>query len=93
MTGGVGFLLACLGIVADSQLQAGAALSPWLSAYLLWGLPVAPAVMALGALLVHELDPGQLRRGGKQTNGPKLKNCDSWRKWPAYGPNLKRHEL
>ena len=61
VTGGVGFLLACLGIVADSQLQAGAALSPWLSVYLLWGLPIAPAVMALGALLVHALDPGQLR--------------------------------
>lgn len=61
VTGAVGFTLACLGIVADSQLQAGAALSPWLSAYLLWGLPIAPAVMALGALLVHELDPGQLR--------------------------------
>ena len=57
----VGFIQACLGIVADSQLQAGAALSPWLSAYLLWGLPIAPAVMALGALLTHELAPAQLR--------------------------------
>ena len=67
VTAAVGFILACLGIVADSQLQAGAALSPWLSAYLLWGLPVAPAVMALGALLVHELDPGQLR-ARRETN-------------------------
>lgn len=57
----IGFTLACLGIVADSQLQAGLPLSPWLSAYLFWGLPIAPAVMALGALLTHELAPGQLR--------------------------------
>lgn len=61
VTGGVGFILACLGIVADSQLQAGVTLSGWLAVYLHWGLPIAPAVMALGALLVHELDPGQLR--------------------------------
>lgn len=61
VTGAAGFILACLGIVADSQLRAGVAMSPWLSVYLLWGLPIAPAVMALGALLVHELDPGQLR--------------------------------
>ena len=61
VTGAVGFLLACLGIVADSQLNAGVTLSGWLSVYLLWGLPIAPAVMALGALLTHELDPGQLR--------------------------------
>lgn len=61
VTGAVGFILACLGIVADSQLQAGLELSPWLALYLHWGLPIAPAVMALGALLVHELDPGQLR--------------------------------
>ena len=57
----VGFVLACLGIVADSQLHAGVAMSPWLVAYLRWGLPVAPAVMALGALLTHELNPHQLR--------------------------------
>lgn len=61
VTGAVGFLLACLGIVADSQLQAGYELSGWLAVYLSWGLPIAPAVMALGALLTHELDPGQLR--------------------------------
>lgn len=60
-TAAVGFILACLGIVADSQLQAGYELSGWLAVYLSWGLPIAPAVMALGALLTHELDPGQLR--------------------------------
>lgn len=57
----IGFVLACLGIVADSQLQAGIALESWLHAYLFWGLPVAPAIMALGAILTHELAPSQLR--------------------------------
>lgn len=61
VTASIGFVLACLGIVADSQLQAGYALSGWLSGYLMWGLPIAPAIMALGALLTHELAPGQLR--------------------------------
>lgn len=61
VTYGIGFVLACLGIVADSQLQAGLTLSPWLSSYLTWMLPIAPAVMALGALLTHELAPAQLR--------------------------------
>ena len=61
VTAFIGFILACLGIMADSQLQAGIPLSPWLSAYLSWGLPIAPAIMALGALLTHELAPGQLR--------------------------------
>lgn len=61
ITYAVGFALACLGIVADSQLQAGMTLSPWLSAYLRWMLPIAPAIMALGALLTHELAPEQLR--------------------------------
>ena len=62
---GVGFVIACLAIVVDSQLNAGMALSPWLADYLHWVLPVAPAFMALGALLVHELSPDQLR-GRKQ---------------------------
>lgn len=60
ITYAIGFVLACMGIVADSQLNAGMGLSPWLAAYVGWGLPVAPAVMALGALLTHELDPRQL---------------------------------
>lgn len=61
ITYALGFILACLGIVADSQLHAGMAMSPWMVGYLKWGLPVAPAVMALGALLTHELAPHQLR--------------------------------
>jgi len=58
----IGFTLACLGIVADSQLHAGYVLSGWLAAYLLWVLPVAPAIMAAGAIATHELAPVQLRR-------------------------------
>ncbi len=61
LTYGVGFTLACLGIVADSQLHAGIALSGALSGYLRHGLPLAPAVMALGAVLTHMLAPGQMR--------------------------------
>lgn len=64
---GVGFILACLGIVADSQLHAGVSMSSWLIGYLKWGLPIAPAVMALGALLTHELDPNQLRKRERTT--------------------------
>lgn len=57
----VGFVLACLGIVADSQLNAGLEMSSWLVWYLSWGLPVAPAVMALGAILTSELSPDKMR--------------------------------
>lgn len=65
ITYAIGFILACLGIVADSQLHAAVAMSPWLVSYLRWGLPIAPAAMALGALLTHELEPGQLRKRGR----------------------------
>jgi len=61
ITGAAGFVLACLAIVADSQLTSGAELSPWLHVYVLWLLPIAPAFMALGAFFVHELAPDQLR--------------------------------
>ena len=61
ITYAIGFALACLGIVADSQLHGGGALSGWLVAYIKWGLPLAPAVMALGGILTHELSPDQLR--------------------------------
>lgn len=61
VTYAIGFIIACLAIVVDSQLNAGMTLSSWLASYLHWVLPVAPAVMALGALLVHELAADQLR--------------------------------
>jgi hypothetical protein len=70
----VGFLLACLGIVADSQLHASLTMSSWLVGYLKWGLPVAPAVMALGSLLVHELAPEQLRGRTQATERNKFTN-------------------
>lgn len=74
LTYAIGFLLACLGIVADSQLHGGLEMSGWLVAYLRWGLPVAPAVMALGALLTHELAPEQLRQ--RRETAEKLKFAD-----------------
>lgn len=67
LTYALGFTLACFGIVADSQLHAGYQLSGWLAGYLLWGLPLSSAAMALGAVLVHELAPTQLR-ARKQAN-------------------------
>ncbi|MCI0398823.1 MAG: hypothetical protein L0332_24260 [Chloroflexi bacterium] len=57
----LGFLMACLGVVADSQLNSGVGLASVLAWYLRWGLPVAPALMALGAVLTHELAPEQQR--------------------------------
>ncbi len=60
-TAGLGFVLSCMGIVGDSQMQAGIPVSGWLSAYLTWGLPIAPALMALGAAIVMATEPKHLR--------------------------------
>ena len=60
-TAGLGFILSCMGIVGDSQMQAGIAVSGWLNAYLTWGLPIAPALMALGAAVVMATEPKHLR--------------------------------
>lgn len=60
-TAGLGFVLSCLGIIGDSQLQAGMAVSSWLSAYLTWVLPIAPALMSLGAAVVMATEPKHLR--------------------------------
>lgn len=57
----LGFTLSCLGILGDSQLQAGLEMSGWLNAYLTWGLPIAPAFMVLGAAVVMALEPKHLR--------------------------------
>lgn len=62
VTFGLGFVLACLGIIGDSQTQADMTVSSWLVAYLTWLLPVAPALMALGAAVTAALDPGLLRK-------------------------------
>ena len=60
-TAGLGFVLSCMGIVGDSQMQAGMAVSSWLISYLTWGLPIAPALMALGAAGVMATEPKHLR--------------------------------
>lgn len=60
-TAALGFVLSCLGIIGDSQMQAGIATSGWLNAYLTWGLPIAPAFMALGAAVVMATEPKHLR--------------------------------
>lgn len=60
-TAGLGFVLSCLGIIGDSQMQAGMEVSNWLSMYLAWGLPIAPAFMALGAAAVMATEPKHLR--------------------------------
>ncbi len=56
-----GFALALTGIVADSQINSGAPLSEEIVFYLTWGLPIAPGLMSLGALLIHVLDPHTLQ--------------------------------
>jgi len=58
----IGFVLVCLGIVADSMTNSGGALPRWLGLYMIWGLPISPAIMGLLAVLVHELAPEQLQK-------------------------------
>lgn len=62
VTYAIGFLFACLGIIGDSQLQAGIPPAPWLSIYLTVILPASPAIMALGGFLIVMLGPESMRR-------------------------------
>ena len=64
----IGFVMACLGIVADSQLHAGYDMSGWLLAYMQWVLPLSPAIMAFGAGLTHELSPEQKAKRAEARN-------------------------
>lgn len=57
ITWGVGMTLASLGIVGDSMLNAGVPLSSFLVSYLHYGLPIAPAIMAIGGVAVLLTDP------------------------------------
>lgn len=57
----LGFTLALLGIVADSQVNSGLIVSREIRFYLTWILPIAPGFMALGALLIHVLSPHTLQ--------------------------------
>ncbi len=58
---GFGVLIMALGIVGDSQMQAGLQISPWLQTYLMWILPVSPVIMAVLAGLILATDPRVLR--------------------------------
>lgn len=62
ITFAIGTILVCLGIVGDSQMQAGIDVTSWLNSYLIWGLPMAPVVMALGAGGVVITHPRLLRQ-------------------------------
>lgn len=68
ITYAAGFVLASMGIVADSQINAGMPITGWLHTYLLWGLPIAPVIMVLGGLAIHYTDPqsNQMRKAHEQ---------------------------
>lgn len=57
----IGFIFECMAIVTDSQMNSGAVLTPFLRTYLLWVLPIAPAIMGVGSAIVHALEPEQAR--------------------------------
>lgn len=70
-----GFVLALLGIVADSQINAGLEMSSWLVLYLKWGLPLAPGLMAIGGLATHALEPSKLRERERDRAQHKLEQA------------------
>ena len=85
----LGFTLSCLGIIGDSQLQAGMEMSGWLSAYLVWGLPIAPALMALGAAVVMAADPGHLRKMKEAVRDDQFAGTKHEKRMAAKEANLK----
>jgi hypothetical protein len=54
-------LMEGLAVLVDSQMHAGQELHSYLVAYLRWGLPLSPIVALIGAVVISELDPEQLR--------------------------------
>lgn len=70
-----GFVLALLGIVADSQINAELEMSSWLVMYLKWGLPLAPGLMAVGGLATHALEPSKLRARERDREQHKLEQA------------------
>lgn len=58
---GITFTMTLLGIVGDSQTQAGLTPPAWLRSYLTWGLPISVGVTALMAILVLATDPAVQR--------------------------------
>ena len=61
-TFGVGVILISMGIVGDSLLQADIALPAWLDTYLMFGLPIAPVIMSIGAAVVMATEPKLIRQ-------------------------------
>ncbi|MFZ2486874.1 MAG: hypothetical protein WAZ19_02030 [Anaerolineae bacterium] len=56
----MGFTIAGLGVIVDSQLNAGI-LGGFAEQYLHTGLPVAPLLMGFGAVVIGVLDPNKLQ--------------------------------
>ncbi len=88
-TAALGFTLSCLGIIGDSQMQAGMAVSPWLSMYLTWGLPIAPALMALGAAVVVGTEPKLLRQMAEAVKNDEFEETKHTKRLAAKNANLK----
>lgn len=57
ITAAIGFTIAALSIVGDSQMQAGMTPPPWLNTYLTVVLPAAPVLMALGTAITLLVSP------------------------------------
>lgn len=85
----LGFTLSCLGIIGDSQMQAGMAVAPWLSLYLTWGLPIAPALMALGAAVVVGTEPKLLRQMAEAVKNEEFEETKHAKRLAAKSANLK----
>lgn len=71
----IGFLLASFGIVADSHINSGDTLPTWLGGYLQWGLPLAPAVMVVGGILIHYMEPDRTRQRRQKQQQEKLEDA------------------
>jgi hypothetical protein len=68
----IGFVFACMGIIVDSQLNGGTLDSSFTVGYLHYGLPIAPAIMAFGAIIVSILDPKKLQIANKARKSGEL---------------------
>lgn len=62
ITAAIGFTIATLSIIGDSQMQAGLIPPPWLHTYLTVVLPAAPVFMALGVAVTLLVSPTAARK-------------------------------